>query len=432
MRIVIANTSAAVAMAAFLSWPISASALPEQVVNVNCDSGARISQALGRPTPGDRRLVVLVGGTCNENVTIERDDVTLRAQSYGGGVSATDASRSAILISGARRVTLEGLTVAGGLHGVHVVGGGSVAIRASGIRNAVRNGVAVDSGASASIDASTIENHGRTGVFVGGAGATMTGSLVRGNGLSGVSSVQGGSVALGDTDALGNVCCGNTIEGNALDGVTIADNAVAVLYGNTIQGNGTSSGRFGVLVVEQSSVLLRGGNVVQGNGRVGTGGGGGIFARGGATIRTGPGDTPSNPATNEISGNAFGIQAFSNSHLDLRGGPRITGNTFTGVVADQGTRLRTDSAFIASNGAHGIFVARGSAVDFFGGGASVTGNRAFGLYCADGESHYSGNIGGITGNTLGDVSCTLYPPPPPPPLPGPPPPGGLPPTIPPS
>jgi len=427
MRIVIANSSAAVAMAAFLSWPTSASALPDLAVNVNCDSGARISQALGRPTLVDRRLVVLVSGTCNENVTIERDDVTLRAQGFGGSVNAADAGQSAILINGARRVALEGLSVVGGLHGVHVVGGGSVAIRASGIHNAARNGVVVDSGAGASIDASTIENHGRTGVFVGGAGATMTGSIVRGNGFSGVSSAQGGRVTLGDTDAAGNVCCGNTIEGNALDGVTVADNAVAILYGNTIRGNGTSTGRFGVLAVEQSSVLLRGGNVVQGNGRVGTGGGGGIFARGGATIRTGSGDAPNSPSTNEISGNAFGIQASSNSHVDLRGGVNISRNTFTGVVVEQGSQLRMDIGTISNNGAHGLFVARGSAVDFFGGGVSVNGNGLFGLYCQDGESHYSGNVGGIMGNTAGDVSCTLYPPPP-----FVPPPGGLPPTIPPS
>ena len=429
MRIVIANSSAAVAMAAFLSWPTSASALPDLVVNVNCDSGARISQAFGRPTLVDRRLVVLVSGTCNENVTIERDDVTLRAQNSGGGVNATDTSQSAILISGARRVTLEGLSVIGGLHGVHVVGGGSVAIRSSGIRNAARNGVFVDKGASATIDASTVENHGRTGVVVDGAAAKMIGSFVRGNGFSGVTSTLGGSVTLGDFDSAGNVCCGNTIEGNTLDGVTIADNAVANLYGNTIQGNGTTTGRFGVLAVEQSSAVLRGGNVLQGNGRVGTGGGGGIFARGGATIRTGPGDAPNSPSTNEISGNAFGIQASSNSHVDLRGGVNISGNTFTGVVVEQGSQLRMDIGTISNNGAYGLFVARGSAVDFFGGGVSVNGNGLLGLYCQDGESHYSGNVGGITGNTAGDVSCTLYPPPPPPPSP---PPGGLPPTIPPS
>jgi parallel beta-helix repeat protein len=404
MRIVIPSTTAVLAVAAALAWPTAASALSDLVVNVDCASGGRISQALSRPTLFDRRLVVAVSGTCNENVVIERDDVTIRAQS-GGGVSAADASKPAIVIDGARRVALEGLSVVGGLHGVQVTGGAAAAIRSSAIRSSARVGVLAERGASVVVDGSTIENHGRVGVSADGASAMITGSTVRGNGLYGVASNRGGSATLGDLDSAGNVCCGNTIENNTFDGVLVAESSSAVLYGNVIQGNGTTTSRFGVLAVRQSSVVLRGGNLVRQNGSAT--GGGGVFARA-STINTGPGDTPVSPPTNEISGNTFGVQGAVNSMVELRGGVSVTGNIFTGVVVDHGSRLRADGGTISGNGAHGIFAGRASSVEFFGGLSAVSGNTAFGLFCADGESSHSGNVVGITGNTAGQVSCTGF------------------------
>lgn len=407
MKLQISAISASLATAAILAWPGTASAVKDLVVDVNCASGDGIARALDRPNVLDRRMVIVVNGTCTENVVIERDDVVLKGGGAGGGVSAADAARPTILVNGARRVTMQSLTVAGGRHAVQVSATGAATLRNCTIRNAVVNGVHVDDGAAASIDACTIEGNGNSGVVAVRAGATMMNSAARGNGLYGVVASRGGSVLLGNLDAAGNVCCGNTIENNAFDGVLAADAASAHLYGNTIQGNGATTGRNGVLAVRASSILLRGGNVVRQNGSATLGSG--VFVRA-SVLNTGQGDTPVIPQTNDISGNTFGVQGASNSMIELRGGVSITGSRFTGVVADTGTTVRMEGGAISGNGAHGIFSQRDSSVEFFGAPAVVTGNTAYGLYCNDPETSYTGNVSQISGNTLGNVSpsCTGY------------------------
>lgn len=404
-----ATTAASLAAAALIAGPGSAAAaLKDLVIEVDCARGQQIGQALGRPTVFDRRLVIVVNGTCNENVVIERDDVTLKAGASGGGVSAADAARPSIQINGAARVLLENLTVVGGQHGVHVTGNAAAAVRGSRVRNAVLTGVQVEGGSSALVDASTIENNGNSGVVaVGASSVALYGSTVRGNLLYGVVASRASNITVGNVDAAGNVCCGNTIEGNALDGVLVADGSTSILNGNTIQMNGTTVGRFGVLITRASSAVLRGGNVVRQNGSAA--GGGGVLATA-ATLGTGPGDTPVNPSTNDITANTFGIQGNTNATLILQGGVRVNGSTFTGVVVDHGSRLRTSGSTISGNGAHGIFAARNSSVSLDGAANVVRENTAYGLFCADAETSYSGNITGIADNTAGNVSpgCTGF------------------------
>jgi hypothetical protein len=406
MRLQRSAITASLATAAILAWPTTASALKDLVIDVNCASGDRIARALDRPNVLDRRMIIVVNGTCTENVVIERDDVTLKAGTSGGGVTAADSSKPAVQVNGARRVAVEGLAVTGGLHGVQAIGGAAVAIRGAAIRNAVQNGVFAFNSSTATIDGSTIENHGNSGVaVVAASSATMTGSTVRGNSLYGVVAVRAGSVLLGNYDAAGTVCCGNLIENNVFDGVLLGDASGAHLYGNTIQGNGATNGRWGVLAVRESSIVLRGGNVVRANGSAV--GGGGAFARH-STISTGPGDTPVIPSSNEFAGSASGIVATHNSLVDLRGGTSITGNTRTGVAVEVGSRVRTDGSLITGNGWQGIFAGRAAGVELIGAGNTVSGNGQWGLLCGDNESSYNGLTTGITGNTFGDVNCSGY------------------------
>lgn len=405
MRTLIPTTTAAFAVAALLAVPNDAAALSDLVLNVDCANGQTIVQALKRPTVFERRLVIVVQGTCTENVMIERDDIVLRAHPAGGGVNAADAAKSAIDINGAKRVALEGLSVAGGRHGVRATGGASVAIQGGAVRDAVLNGIYVVGGASASVDGSTIENNGRTGVVAEGARITLTNSSVRANQFSGVTAFMSGQVQLGNVDDAGVVCCGSTIAENRLDGVTVADSASALLYDNKIQGNGSSTNRWGIIAVNESVANIRGGNVISGNG--GATGGGGVFARA-STIRTGAGDTPLSPTTNEISGSLVGILAELNATLDLRGGLSVTRNVLNGMTLNHGTRLRTEGTTISGNGQNGIFARGASTVDIIGGANSVTGNGGYGLLCVGTLSAYNGINTGIVGNTVGNVSCTTY------------------------
>ncbi|HEX9182250.1 MAG TPA: right-handed parallel beta-helix repeat-containing protein, partial [Burkholderiales bacterium] len=246
MRVQLSVVAASLAAAAVLTFPPAAFALSDLVINVDCAGGNRIADALSRPNVLDRRMIIVVNGTCTENVTIERDDVTLKAGASGGGVSAAVTTRPAIAINGARRIALESLSVTGGLHGVHATNGAAVAIRGGSVRNAARNGVFAFQNSTAAIDACTIENHGENGIaVVNASSASLTGSVVRGNALYGVVLSRAGGAILGNYDAAGNVCCGNTIENNVFDGVLAADASSVHLYGNTIQANGTSNGRWG-------------------------------------------------------------------------------------------------------------------------------------------------------------------------------------------
>jgi hypothetical protein len=216
--------------------------------------------------------------------------------------------------------------------------------------------------------------------------------------------VSGSAITLGRIDDAGNVCCGNTIENNRLDGLTAARAASVRMYGNTVQGNGTATNRYGVLASEESFIQMEGGNLLRANGSAT--GGGGALARAG-TLRTRSADQPVNPSTNEISGNTTGIIGIT-ANLQLQGGLLVTGNRFNGVIVDQGTRLRTDASTITANGSHGIFVSQASGASFIGTANNVSGNGAFGMFCIDAGSRYSGSIAGITGNTQGQVSCTPF------------------------
>jgi hypothetical protein len=407
MKVQISAISASIATAALLAWPTAASALKDLVIDVNCASGDRIERALDRINVLDRRMIIVVNGTCSENVVIERDDVTLKAGGSGGGVSAADASNPSILINGARRVVLENLAVNGGHDGVRITAGAAATIRGGSIRNAAFIGIRADSSSSVIVEGSTIEGHGQGGVTVIGSSATVTSSAVRRNGYSGVASLSGAAIVLGRIDDAGNVCtlCGNIIEENRLDGLTVARAGSARLYGNVVQGNGTTTNRWGVLAAEESFIWLEGGNRVSGNGS--PTGGGGVFAKA-SSVRTGSGDQPISPSSNEVSGNTIGIQAIS-GNLQLQGGLLVTGNSIHGVALDQSSRLRTESSTITNNGVHGIYVVGASGAGLILGGVNnVSGNGNYGLFCADSNSHYFGNTVGISGNMVGQVGCTPF------------------------
>ena len=131
-----------------------------------------------------------------------------------------------------------------------------------------------------------------------------------------------------------------------------------------------------------------------------------MFARA-SSVRTGSGDQLITPSSNEISGNTLGILAIT-GNLQLQGGLLVTRNTTHGMTLDEGSRLRTDGSTITANGGHGIFAVGASGVGFQGAVTNVSGNGNFGVFCADVNSHYFGNTVGVTGNTIGQVSCTPF------------------------
>ena len=80
-----------------------------KTIVVNCDKGDSINEALEERAD---KLIIKIRGTCQEDVVIERDDVTLR----GVGPDATVVAEygPAIWVVAVSRITLENLTVSGG------------------------------------------------------------------------------------------------------------------------------------------------------------------------------------------------------------------------------------------------------------------------------------------------------------------------------
>jgi hypothetical protein len=122
-----------------------------QNVTVTCGSGT-IAAALANAPPGGR-LTITVNGTCTENVTIERDLVTLK----DGTVAGTGAAQPVIQILGARGIVIDNMTVQGGAsHGIEATRRADVTITNSLIQNNTGYGVRLRWGAHGDISGSTI------------------------------------------------------------------------------------------------------------------------------------------------------------------------------------------------------------------------------------------------------------------------------------
>ena len=91
-----------------------AAALPlaAEAVTVNCSAGQTIKQALALSGggAGPKQLVITVSGTCNENVVITRDDVTINTSGVAPGptINAQDPNQPAIQLEGSRRIVIDG------------------------------------------------------------------------------------------------------------------------------------------------------------------------------------------------------------------------------------------------------------------------------------------------------------------------------------
>src|SRR4030042_1692266 len=91
----------------------------DNVKKVNCNKGETITYALQKSD--GKPITIQVKGACNENVTIDRDDVTLIAHPSGGAINGVEPIDATIIIMGDRTV-IDGLTVTGGGDGIRVPG----------------------------------------------------------------------------------------------------------------------------------------------------------------------------------------------------------------------------------------------------------------------------------------------------------------------
>lgn len=151
---------------------------------VDCAAGKTITDALRRARPG-RPLLVIIEGTCQEDVEITADDVTLQ-----GGSGAVDGQ---ITIDGARRVVIDGLTVTGNGNGIQARRNAAVTVQNSTIENNAVSGIDVTQGAFALIDNNTIRSNTDCEIIVRDSGHVrmLNNTIVSNQGDSNICSAVG-------------------------------------------------------------------------------------------------------------------------------------------------------------------------------------------------------------------------------------------------
>jgi nitrous oxidase accessory protein NosD len=398
---------------AFLPMHVSAQDQPTLTVTVDCAAGQTIAHALRQ---GDERkpLVVILHGTCIENVTVDRDDVTLVADGPGGTVNGPDPNTSTVTVTGSR-VTIDGVAVTGGRNGILGLGARALTVANCIVQNTGRTGIVFTQGTSGTVDTCTVHNNPRDGLAIESSSVTVINSSISQNARAGVVLSDGSSGRIG-VDGL-NVAAGNVISNNGSNGLHISVGSTAFVGGNTISGNGTNPagalGRLGIAVLNSTADII-GLNVITGNARDG------IFARSSSlTI----GDTNFGfSRVNTITGNgttgpSAGINAFVGTSLTVRNAT-ISGNNGFGVLLSLRSSAQMSGNTIQNNTGFGdgirLVFGSGLFIDPAPAAANiVTGNSGFGVNCTDGEAsvvNTSSLVLTSPANNLGGVSpaCTAF------------------------
>jgi hypothetical protein len=393
---------------AFLGGSVAAANPEPRIVQVNCSIGETLAQALQRGKE-DRSLLVVVLGVCNETVTVDRADVTLRGEA-GATINGPDAALDALTVR-ADRVTIENLVVSGGKNGIFVNGAGNAVVRGTTVQSTGRTGIIGVGGAAILIDGSTVQSNPRDGVSVEGSQLTIANSTVRQNARTGVLLSTSASARIGVDNA--NNPAASTITQNGSSGISVNTGSAAIIANSSITGNGAdpaaTSGRFGI-AVGGSSVDIAGGNTIADNS------GTGLFLRG-SSVTIGSlvfGPTSLNTISNN--GDALssgGIFAFLGSSLTMRDAV-ITGNRGWGLGLSTRSVAQITNTQIQGNvpanpgTGDGIRMFLGSSLLTSTPASSITGNAGAGIACFGDSAISNAAFLGSAGNGLPDTICSSF------------------------
>ena len=208
-------------------------------VSVDCDKGGTIQAALGNVKPGD---TVMVSGTCKEQVSFNPElvRITLDGQKKttiqhpGKGA----ASPHTVFIRG-KDIFIKGITVMGGLDGIHLAGPASAELDGNVVVKAARAGIHADKGSIVRILNNTVQESGAYGIDITGVSLAYIGvripriparspNTIRNNGGPGVNIERSSEAWI----------VGNTIADNKGSGIAVHRNAHADVIANVINANG--------------------------------------------------------------------------------------------------------------------------------------------------------------------------------------------------
>lgn len=365
----LAALAAAIAVA---GWNSPSSAAQPQSFSVDCSKGQTVAAALDR---GDERkaMILTVQGTCNENVLITRDDVTLQGDASKGAV-INGASASPTITVRANSVTLNRLTVRGGSQGISLAGANNVGITNSDVQFAASQGINIVGSSAVSVVGSSVQNNTRSGITAVQSNVAITQTQVSNNAGDGVRAFRGSSVSV----------TGSTVSSNVFGGVNI-QSSEATIDGSTIAGNGTDPSLAANLRLGVSGL---GSNVNVLNSFVRDNSGGGVWLSASGYLNVGNSTVTAN--TGE------GVLLYLGATGNIFGNTSITGNA--GDLA-----LRVNSVMQLGSGnltIPNIFVVQGSTVQVNpDSGPPINGS----VFCADGESSINPSP-----RFTGPVSCTGF------------------------
>jgi len=205
---------------------------------VNCDEGQSIQDALEKGKGSAAPLYIDVSGSCEEVVTITRDDVTI-----DGGETATVTGT--INVDGGRRINISAMTITGpgpgvvvaagylklrnvvitGNSGTGVIAGLSayVGVLKSTVSNNDQGGVLAQDGSSVFVRNTSINGHEGDGIRLSQATGTVGKSIISGN-FNGIEALTGTVVIEQNTTISGNANHG--IDADFHTSVQISDSAI--------------------------------------------------------------------------------------------------------------------------------------------------------------------------------------------------------------
>lgn len=204
-------------------------------VSVDCDAGGGINRALNNLTPGD---VVLIHGTCSENVVIESEVQRITIDGQGtAAVKPPDARQPAIQVIG-REITIRGLTTSGGFSGIAINRGGTAVIDHNTIENASEMGLEVSQNSFGRIINNTIRHSGADGILVLGSASAHIGVLRTDDRVPSPNQIlENGGNGIRVLRASTARVIGNAIADNRRSGLSVQQASHADVAGNTFNAN---------------------------------------------------------------------------------------------------------------------------------------------------------------------------------------------------
>lgn len=319
------------AAALALGWAGAQEAAPGATTSVACDQGASLAEAVAEAEAG---ATLQVAGTCAESVVVRVDDLTLD----GGGSAVVDAEGTeapALHVDGAQGVTVRGMTVENGQHGLLVENLATLTLEDVTSRDNASHGVEV---IHSDVDATGLTSHdnGRVGLIVNrNSQLRVDGARLEDNGISGLVVYSSALVRLEER---------NVVRGNAGQGVTVGLGGMLFSIGSELRVE--DSGAEGIHFLQGGAAQFLGGSLtVTGNA------GDGIGLDVGSSVLFGRNDFP-------VDGEAT-VEGNEGHGLSVAGGAQlvvepimpltVTDNAGAGLRVDGGAQATVRSSTLEGN-----------------------------------------------------------------------------------